>query len=72
MLSLWPSVYVCKNRSEKKRNCSGMAGLKDKGQINRVNVKHVLGDLSCAAEGTKVAVKFGSRRDPFPLVALER
>ena len=35
---------------------------KDKGKINRVNVKHVLGDLSCAAEGSEVVVKFGSRR----------
>ena len=34
---------------------------KDKGKINHVNVKHVLGDLSCAAEGTEVVVKFGSR-----------
>ena len=35
---------------------------KDKGKINRVNVKHVLGDLSCAAEGSEVLVEFGSRR----------
>ena len=35
---------------------------KDKGIVNRVNVKHVLGDLSSAAEGTEVLVQFGSRR----------
>ena len=35
---------------------------KDKGKINRVNVKHVLGDLSCATEGSEFVVKFGSRR----------
>ena len=35
---------------------------KNKGKINCVNVKHVLGDLSCTAEGTEVAVKIGSRR----------
>ena len=36
-----------------------MAGVK--GQINHVNVQHVLGDLSCTAEDTKVIVKYGSR-----------
>ena len=30
----------------------------DKGQINRVNVKHILGDLDSAVEGTEVCVKF--------------
>ena len=35
---------------------------KDKGKINRVNVKHVLGDLSYAVEGSEVVVKFGSRQ----------
>ena len=34
---------------------------KDKGKINRVNVKHILGDLICAAEGSEVVVKFSSR-----------
>ena len=34
----------------------------DKGQINRVNVKHILGDHDSAVEGTEVCVKFGSRR----------
>ena len=34
---------------------------KDKVQINRRNVKHVLGELSHAIEGTEVVVKFGSR-----------
>ena len=34
----------------------------DKGQINRVNVKHILGDLDSAVEGTEVCVKFGSSR----------
>ena len=33
-----------------------------KGQINRVNVKHILGDLDSAVEGTEFCVKFGSRR----------
>ena len=37
---------------------------KEKGQINGLNVKHVLGDLSRAVEGTAVVVKFGSRRYP--------
>ena len=35
---------------------------KDKGLINCVNIKHVLGDLSSAAEGTEVLVKFSSHR----------
>ena len=35
---------------------------KDKGQINRVNVKHILGDFNSAMEGTEVCVKFSSRR----------
>lgn len=35
---------------------------KDKGKINCMSVKHVLGDVSRAVEGTKVVVKFGSRR----------
>ena len=38
--------------------------LKEKGQINGLNVKHVLVDLSRAVEGTAVVVKFGSRRYP--------
>ena len=29
---------------------------KDKGKINRVNVKHILGDPSCAMEGVEVIV----------------
>ena len=29
---------------------------KDKGKINRVNVKHILGDPSCAVEGAEVIV----------------
>ena len=33
---------------------------KEKGQINGLNVKHVLGDLSRAVKGTAVVVKFGS------------
>ena len=37
---------------------------KEKGQINGLNVKHVLVDLSRAVEGTAVVVKFGSRRYP--------
>ena len=51
-------MYICKSGSEKKQNCSGMAGVK--GQINHVNAKHILGDLSCTAEDTKV-IKYGSR-----------
>ena len=33
---------------------------KEKGQNNGKNVKHILVDLSCAAEGTEVIVNFGS------------
>ena len=32
----------------------------NKGQMNGVNVMHILGDLSCAAESKEVVVKFGS------------
>ena len=35
---------------------------KDKGQIDRLNVQHFLGDLSRAVEGTEVVVIFGSRQ----------
>ena len=57
------SDYVCSsaNGSEKKRNVVERLHSKYKGQINRLNVKHVLGNLSRAIEGTEV-VKFGSRR----------
>ena len=37
---------------------------KEKRQINGLNVKHVLGGLSFAVEGTTVVVKFGSRLYP--------
>ena len=40
---------------------------KEKGQINGLDVKHVLGDLSHAVEDTAVVVKFGSRRYPVTM-----
>ena len=43
---------------------------KDKGQINRVNIKHILGDLCFAAEGTEVIVKLSSCRYQVVIIDL--
>ena len=43
---------------------------KDKGQKNRVNVKHVIGDLVDLAKDSVVAVKFNSRRYQAKVVDL--
>ena len=43
---------------------------KDKGQRNRVNVKHVIGDLVDLAKDSVVAVKFNSRRYQAKVVDL--
>ena len=58
--SVNPIVYICKMAW--RRNAIAVEWLesKDKGKTNRVNVKRVLGDLSCATEGTEVVVKFDS------------
>ena len=42
--------------ARRKKNAVERLESKGKGQINLINVKHVLGDLSCAAEGTKVVM----------------
>ena len=56
--SVNPSVYLCKMARRRNKIAVEWLESKDKAQINCVNIKHVLEDLSCAAEGTEVIVKF--------------
>ena len=43
---------------------------KDKGKTNRVNIKHVIGDLGDLEKGSVVTVKFNSRRYQAKVVDL--